>query len=374
MRKTNKVNVAKNKKASNTSLRKKVINSKLDDDFIKNVFVDANIFEKNNFFHSTNIHTLLRYAREQVINLYMTKVSKMELISRMKKNLLQYHESHRQLVKSFNKNSRILKNLTDYKELKIEDKFVNEAIIELKSKLDNLIFSSKIKVLDTKINADNVFELFYTSKPPFSSNEQKKYEFPDAFIVLTLDNWCRTNKQKMIFITQDNDFNGYVSNHITFVNDLQQYLVGVTEYWDLRLNRKIIPRINRIIAQNSQYFIDRTKEKLPNIIMFQYDSSVFSHPVIKDIEYLNRSIISIWGDFAEIIISYKVYYEYLKILNPYAYKEAAIEDTVREKRFYGSIEISAEFEVYYSNGIDKTDIKRINSNEHILIQIPDMDS
>ena len=57
--------------------------------------------------------------------------------------------------------------------------------------------------------------------------------------------------------------------------DIQHYLEEVTEYWDLRRERKIIPRINSILAKNSQYFIERTKEKLPNIIAFQYDSSVF---------------------------------------------------------------------------------------------------
>lgn len=365
---------AKNRKTNKVKKVKKAIKSPTDEEFIRNVFVDTNIFEKNNFFNSTSMHALLRYAREDVINIYMTKISKMELISRMKKNLNRYHESHRQLMKSFQKDSRILQNFINYEEFKIEDFTINEAFNELVLKLNRLIVSSKIKVLDSKVNADKVFELYYASKPPFSIREEKKYEFPDAFIILTIDNWCRINKQRMVFLTQDADFNGYASKFITFKADLKAYLEEITEYWDLKRNRKIIPRINSILAKNSQYFVDRVDDKLSNIIDFRYDRTIFSHPVISKIEYLNHSIISIWNDFAEIIINYRVYYEYYLIPNPKAYDQFAIEDMVKGERFYGTIDVPSEFEVYYSYSIDRTDLKRINSNEHILIQIPDMDS
>lgn len=374
MRNSTEAKSAKNRKTNKVKKVKKAIKSPTDEEFIRNVFVDANIFEKNNFFNSTSMHTFFRYAREGVINIYMTKISKMELISRMKKNLDKYHDNHRQLLKSFRKDSRILKNFVNYDELEIDDFTINEAINELILKLNRIIENSKIKVLDSKVNADKVFELYYASKPPFSIREEKKYEFPDAFIILTIDNWCRINKQRMIFLTQDTDFNGYGSKNITFKADLQSYLKEITEYWDLKRNRKIIPRIKSILGKNAQYFVDRTREKLSNIIEFQYDSTVFSHPEICKIEYLNHSIISIWNDFAELIIDYRVYYEYCLIPNPKAYDHFVIEDMVKERRFYGAIDVPSEFEVYHSHSIDRTDLKRINSNEHILIQIPDMDS
>ena len=58
----------------------------------KNIFVDTNIIESNNFFHGTYFQSLLHYSRSGIINLYMTSVSKMELINRMKIRLIESKE------------------------------------------------------------------------------------------------------------------------------------------------------------------------------------------------------------------------------------------------------------------------------------------
>jgi hypothetical protein len=51
-------------------------------------------------------------------------------------------------------------------------------------------------------DAENVFELYFGRRAPFGQGK-KKSEFPDAFIVASLDRWCRERNEKMYVITGD---------------------------------------------------------------------------------------------------------------------------------------------------------------------------
>ena len=82
----------------------------------KNIFLDTNIFEANNFFHSTSIQSLFYYSKIGYVNLYITSISKMELIERIRKGLLSVKEDHDKLVNLVNK-TRILRNFSEYENI-----------------------------------------------------------------------------------------------------------------------------------------------------------------------------------------------------------------------------------------------------------------
>jgi hypothetical protein len=164
----------------------------------KHIFIDTNIIEGNNFFHGSHFQSLLYYSRIGIIKLFMTSISKMELINRMKKRLVEAKEEHNKLVKSLNKpKTRILKNFTQYNYLELSPIKIEESLEELSNKLERIIISSGIEIIDSEnVKVEEVFELFYSNKPPFSVNEEKKYEFPDAFIIKSVDSWCKANKKR----------------------------------------------------------------------------------------------------------------------------------------------------------------------------------
>ena len=57
-------------------------------------------------------------------------------------------------------------------------------------------------IMATEMAAGPIFELYFDGKPPFGTGEKRK-EFPDAFVVAALDNWCGENGEEAYIITTD---------------------------------------------------------------------------------------------------------------------------------------------------------------------------
>jgi hypothetical protein len=74
----------------------------------------------------------------------------------------------------------------------------------------------------------NVFGKYFRKEAPFG-DEKKKYEFPDAFILEAVENWCTKNDEKMYIISKDKDWEGYAKtskkilysdNHESIIDNL----------------------------------------------------------------------------------------------------------------------------------------------------------
>lgn len=53
----------------------------------------------------------------------------------------------------------------------------------------------------TAISAKQIFKLYFQRKQPFAGSKSK--EFPDAFVVASLEKWCSENNSKMYVVTAD---------------------------------------------------------------------------------------------------------------------------------------------------------------------------
>lgn len=334
----------------------------------KNIFVDTNIIESNNFFHGTYFQSLLHYSRSGIINLYMTSVSKMELINRMKIRLIESKEEHNKLVKSLNKpKSRILKNFIQYQDLELSPIKIEESLNELIKKLELIIESANIKIIDTKnINIEEIFELFYFNMPPFGQDEKKKYEFPDAFIVKSIDTWCIANKKKMIFLTKDNDFNGYKSRHLLFKKDIVKTLEEITQYFDSIQEKQLIPYINNQIEVNKVPLLDLINVQLKEMVLFDIDYEKtskleLSYPILKSFK-----IISIRDNYAELACVLEVRYKYIIIPSIHDIDRYIFNDSFSPKRISDVIDIPCDLEINLKKEND-IKIKWINSNQKVRI-------
>ena len=197
----------------------------------------------------------------------------MELINRMKKRLIETQETQNILIRSINKpKSRILKNIESFSDIHFPEIKITKSLEELSSKLELIISQSEIKTIKSEnVNIEEVFKSFFNEKPPFSSNEKKKYEFPDAFIIHSVNSWCIAKKIKMIFLTKDNDFNGFKSNHLIFRNDLSELLESITVYYDNLASTNIIPNINASLERNKTSLLNIIHERLSQEILFETD-------------------------------------------------------------------------------------------------------
>lgn len=333
----------------------------------RNIFLDTNIFEENNFFHSNAIQSVFYYSKIGVINLYLTSISKMELIDRMKKGLINAKEEHNKLVSFLNK-SRILRNLNTYDKFEKSKITVEKSISELSLKLDTVINSSNIKLITAeKVNIEEVFSLYYEQEPPFSSKD-KKFEFPDAFIIKSIDSWCRLNKKKIIFVTKDSDFLNYKSTHIIFKNDLSKLLSDISTFYDLKQKNQIIPLIDSSLKQNQNDIIELIDSEIDSLIRLDVDFEKVTNISREKVKFKDYRISSIRSKYAE--IAYKVELEISFLIFPTKndIESSFFEDDLRPKKFSYKKIISCDLEIGLNR---KNDIKLkwINTNQKLLINM-----
>ena len=59
-------------------------------------------------------------------------------------------------------------------------------------------------LLAMKVDAATVFQKYFQKKPPFGPGK-KKEEFPDAFVLTSIEDWCSWKNQKIYVVSTDGD-------------------------------------------------------------------------------------------------------------------------------------------------------------------------
>jgi hypothetical protein len=302
----------------------------------------------------------------------MTSISKMELINRIKIRLVETKEDHNRLVKLINKTNKgmILKNIQKYERFEVNQITIKSCISELKVKLDRIIDNSHIKI----INADNViiedvFQAFYNNEPPFSFGS-KKYEFPDGFIIKSIEAWCKSNRKKMIVVTKDGDYEGYKSTRILFRHSLADLLEKITAYYDVINETQIIPRVKDELLRNRQHLLDRIEEEIDRKVILDTGFEDLSEYTLSKPYYYSEKITGIRGKYAEATYSVEIKYSFTVIPSINDFGKVIVNGDIKLKKIHSSIIIPCDIEIGLNSNND-IKIKWVNSNEKYRIQLSD---
>lgn len=187
------------------------------DNQVRIIFLDTSIFESENYFESRNINLLFRLANQNLIEIKITDIVYREIKNRLLDHIVKAINAFKKQKINFESEGRILRNIEllnshfnklDYKTLK------NQGQLEIIAKLEEIIKTSNIEIIDTK-NSDitEVFNDYFATKPSFKDGS-KKNEFPDAFSLNTIKKWCVDKEKKCIFISNDKDFENYDDDNI----------------------------------------------------------------------------------------------------------------------------------------------------------------
>lgn len=77
------------------------------------------------------------------------------------------------------------------------------------------------------IDIKDLIKCYFSSLPPFEEAGKKKNEFPDAIILLSLEKWAETNKQKILAISHDKGWVNFASDSEWI--DVEEDLAGALE-------------------------------------------------------------------------------------------------------------------------------------------------
>lgn len=99
-----------------------------------------------------------------------------------------------------------------------------------------------------KADMKRLIAMYFAPEAPFEANEKKKYEFPDAIALITLEDWAKTNKKKILAITHDTGWIAFAekSEWIDTEKDLSSALQRFQEHTEIA--RQIVANLLSAIS------------------------------------------------------------------------------------------------------------------------------
>lgn len=184
-----------------------------------NIYLDTSIFEANNFLESKRISEIFKLAEEGYLRIILPAITYKEVKNRASVNI----KGAIARQKKFRAETRVLRNVPSIKDkynLEKEEEILDEFI----KLFDERLTKSNALILDyPTVNISDVFEKYFEEQFPFSRGE-KKNEFPDAFALLSLEEWCKSNKCKCYVFSNDKDLLSYKSDELVIVSSYEKFL------------------------------------------------------------------------------------------------------------------------------------------------------
>ncbi len=157
-----------------------------------------------------------------------------------------------------------------------------EALIELQNQYKELVDKNVFKkqldqyIDDTNctmigyeyIHSKDLFTSYFEQKIPFANGEK---EFLDAGILYSLESFAKQKNKKILFLTNDKDYNNFESNHIVISKNVEwknirkqilPKIIEVSSYGSLKYNGTCFPTIINGSKQNQLSLIGKILKKL----------------------------------------------------------------------------------------------------------------
>jgi hypothetical protein len=167
----------------------------------QNVFIDTEVFDHHSRdFQSANLRILRRLGASEKINLFLTEITKHEVCAHIDSD---GKEAFKRL-QNYKRVSRAVKRIIPDPKLEPEDEGAIQT--DLQKEFEEFIKDSKIEILSVDdVAAGPIFKKYFKQRPPFG-DKNKKSEFPDAFALAALEQWCKRMSAKMYVVSGDRDW------------------------------------------------------------------------------------------------------------------------------------------------------------------------
>ncbi|NQY24920.1 MAG: DUF4935 domain-containing protein [Campylobacteraceae bacterium] len=243
------------------------------------IFLDTNIFENAKFsYNSKHMQDFLKRCEEDEIELKITDVVENEVQKRIRANIEDPLKGIKKAVFDI-----------AFASLDIsrgKHGFIETLITKLTEDFYTFINTNDVEIIESDYEIKELTSLYFLKKAPFT--EQKKDEFPDAIILLTIDKYSNKNPSKTILtVSKDKSFSEYHADsevkNFAQISEITSYLI---ENPDLPLTRLFEVSKNKIKEEIITYIKNNDR-----FVLFSYDSihdvevteEVISNVVLKNL-------------------------------------------------------------------------------------------
>lgn len=173
------------------------------------VFLDTEVFVGKNFHYKhRDFEALLEHAKAGTITLYLTDVHYREIHKKVRDRVADAkHALEPVRAIRTRPNALILRNA---QHLGFGGLFsFDEGAIaaELLTQFERFVQDGNVQVVPlADLPIGPVLDKYFNSEPPFEKREEKKNEFPDAFAVAVIKEWCRVGGREAYVLSGDKGF------------------------------------------------------------------------------------------------------------------------------------------------------------------------
>lgn len=272
------------------------------------VFIDTSAFESKNYqFNEHALGKLCDFIESERLHLLITQIT----INEIKAHLLSKAEESARAIKKIQKDAMFLRNTPElachgiFEKIKAED--VYRIALE---KFEEFLDRSSAEIVDIKIvDASIVFDKYFKSEPPFGG-ENKKSEFPDAFVLEAVAKVSKERGHALYVISDDGDMEKYADTldnliHLKRVDDLLDLVIRKEEELKepIKFADSIFEQLEdsligsaRDIISSSEFYSDVANEFDDEIYQIDIESICIS----------KKNIISVSDEYVEYEVDFEV--------------------------------------------------------------------
>lgn len=223
------------------------------------IYLDTSIFIKENFFAGNKLKAFLKHSENSDIELLITDITLNESIANLVKSARESYSALKRALKEIDTKSKLFKNIDSLNYLfQLHDTFAFEK--ELATLLD--LFRQQIKNYFDIIDLDSEVSLkviadYFNQNPPFKDGK-KKSEFPDAFVLNSLDAWCKKRGEKVYVVSDDDDIISYKSDYLIPIKHYDKLLDQISYTYS---DDNIHPKVEDLITKSEEDIIQAIKEE-----------------------------------------------------------------------------------------------------------------
>ena len=171
------------------------------------IFLDSSIIIREGYLTSRRIDRLIAYSREGLVKLHIVDISVEEVLYKVGEKLTDIYRQHSSVFRFIGSKVPFLRHSAQLTAIFAQNSDfdrdgVNEEIAKSIREKINASGITEHKV--AKDAANKVFYNYFNKNKPFGDG-RKKSEFPDAFILETVAQFCRKNECRTYIVSKDLD-------------------------------------------------------------------------------------------------------------------------------------------------------------------------
>jgi len=233
------------------------------------LFIDTGVFIADNFHvYSIKYKSVLSYVNRGELQVLSTDITEREIEANIEEEVAKARAA---LAASTSK-ARILKNLSPRFGLSalFADLDAKKLSKEVSKKVAGFFRAAKsVRLKATKQEPSVVFEKYFAREPPFGQGK-KKAEFPDAFVLETLEEWSKKTGNVVHVLSTDPDMKSYCerSDRLLYVPTVEAFVDSV-----ISRDESISSAVRRTLSGHTETIRDIivNQEVMSDVILMDED-------------------------------------------------------------------------------------------------------